>query len=109
MTIPKTHSDFSAALFAYQPAEDHAAGIYAAQAHPSPIVRCVETFRALKDAPDLTDEGKALLFGAAFMISAGGGWHDLGPDASTLIFARAAEISQLESAGASIPPEAPLE
>lgn len=103
MQIPKNHDQFAAALFAYQPAEDHAAGIYAAQSHPSPVARCVETFRALKDAPDLDDEGKALLFGAAFMIGAGGGWHGLGPDASALIFGRSAEIAALESASASAP------
>lgn len=103
MQIPKSHDQFAAALFAYQPTEDHAEGIYVAQSNPSPVVRCVAVFLVLKDAPDLTDEGKALLFGAAFMISAGGGWHGLGPDASALIFNRSAEIAALEASTSNAP------
>lgn len=92
MSYPDTIPAFRAALLAYDPAEDHAEAIYAAQAHPSPVVQTVRVFEALKGAPDLTQPGLALLLGAAFLITSGG-WHGLSGEAATILAQRAAELT----------------
>jgi hypothetical protein len=93
MTYPTDIPAFRDALMAYEPAEDHAAAIYAAQAKPSPVVQAVDTFNALREAPDLAPAGVALLVGAAFLISAGGGWHGLAIEAATVLATRAGELT----------------
>lgn len=93
MPYPKDIPAFRDALMSYTPAEDHEAAIYAAQAKASPVVQAVDTFNALREVPNLAPDGVSLLVGAAFLISAGGGWHGLASEAATVLATRAAELT----------------
>jgi hypothetical protein len=84
---------FRTALMNYAPAEDHEAAIFAAQAAASPVLACVSAFDALKAAPDLAQDGLALLLGAAHLIAAGG-WHGLAGEAATLLAQRAYQLAE---------------
>jgi len=92
MTYPTTISAFRDALLAYTPADDHAEAIYTAQGQASPVVQAVETFNALKAAPDLSQAGLSLLLGSAHLI-ASNGWFGLAGEAATLIGQRAGELA----------------
>ncbi len=95
MSYPTTIPAFRDALFAYQPGEDHADAIYTAQAQGSPVVQAVNTFNALKSAPELTQAGLSLLLGAAYLISSNG-WFGLAGEAATILATRASQLQPPE-------------
>jgi hypothetical protein len=95
MAYPDTIPAFRDALLAYAPVEDHAEAIYDAQAQASPVVQAVRVFETLKAVPDLTQDGLALLLGAAHLIAAGG-WHGLAGEAATVLASRAPELAAPE-------------
>lgn len=92
MTYPTNIPDWRTLLLQYAPAEDHEAAIYDAQAQRSVVSQAVETFHALKDA-ELSQDGVALLLGAAHLI-ASGGWHGLAGEAATVLAQRGGEVLQ---------------
>jgi hypothetical protein len=67
-------------------------------------VQAVETFNALKAAPDITQAGLALLLGSAHLI-ASNGWFGLAGEAATLIGQRAGELVAGEPVVEDIPVE----
>jgi hypothetical protein len=91
MSYPITITTFRDALLAYQPEAEHEAAIFTAQGIASPVVQCVEVFRALRSAEGLDNDGLSLLLGAAHLI-ASGGWHGLASEAVTLISNRAGDL-----------------
>lgn len=113
MPFPRNNEDFRAALSAYDPpavpgegestpeeraeAETFGAAIGAAKARSSIVDQCALTFNALHKRPDLTLPELSLLLGAAYLINKGGGWYQLGPEATEVLTERAAEFAAMEA------------
>lgn len=92
MSFPRTVAAFRAALTAYQPAEDIAEHIYAAQAKASIVRQSADVFNALKAMPGLDQDGLRLLVGAAYIMANATWQHGLGTEPVEVLMARAAEI-----------------